>query len=503
MKMKNIVSIIKSVSSSAVFVAAVLCIFSVNFAKAQNLKAKTEITGKVLGGDGQPIKKAFVALSRGYTFLNTAAVAVAEADKDGNFRLETNEKGLFLLLFSGVNHIIQKVPLMVNSPKKVALNVKLFVPEHKEDLSEATIGTTNLKKQPDGTYSVEIETTEKQFEYLIGRGFKIRGVMQGHEPGNYKLTKSGVFILKEAIPVDGKVKIVLDPAKLPPASGPVEVRFGNPKSDDAKLYAIYHEMESRNSQEFQPKPRIATAEEINELLKRISKEKKLLLREALWLSYLELTLVGNKPDAALTAKALDALASSPSLWILSFFDLVNKAVAAANQPDKYADYVKNVLAKMPVDDRIGKPVPSFSAHSLEDPKVVYTNANIKAKVYLIDFWATWCGPCIGQMPYLHRAYEKYHAKGFEILSYSVDKNPDLVISFRKRKNTPMPWLNAIDPQLKEIYGEVPKQFGISGLPAAFLIDANGKILASGVDIEGEDLEKMLAKIFGEPKAAKL
>jgi peroxiredoxin len=106
------------------------------------------------------------------------------------------------------------------------------------------------------------------------------------------------------------------------------------------------------------------------------------------------------------------------------------------------------------------------------------------------------------MPYLHRAYEKYHAKGFEILSYSVDKNRDLVTSFRKRKGTPMPWLNAIDPQLREINGEVPKQFEITGLPAAFLIDANGKILATGSDIEGEDLEKMLAKIFNEPEAIK-
>lgn len=145
---------------------------------------------------------------------------------------------------------------------------------------------------------------------------------------------------------------------------------------------------------------------------------------------------------------------------------------------------------------VGKPVPSFTFNSFDDPNTLYTPSNIKAKVYLIDFWATWCHPCISQMPYLHRAYERFRDKGFEILSYSFDSNRDVVKQFRKGK-TPMPWLHAIDPQLREMNDDVVKQFELYGIPAALLVDANGTILATIFDIDGDNLEKVLTKILGE------
>jgi thiol-disulfide isomerase/thioredoxin len=55
----------------------------------------------------------------------------------------------------------------------------------------------------------------------------------------------------------------------------------------------------------------------------------------------------------------------------------------------------------------GKIVPAFSVASLSQPGVIYTNESMKGKIYLMDFWGVWCGPCIKEMPYLHRAHGKF------------------------------------------------------------------------------------------------
>jgi hypothetical protein len=88
-------------------------------------------------------------------------------------------------------------------------------------------------------------------------------------------------------------------------------------------------------------------------------------------------------------------------------------------------------------------------------------------------------------------------KGFEILSYSVDDNREAVHRFRKERYA-MPWLHAIDPQLRAIHDNVAKQFEVVGLPNAFLVDASGKILATRYEMLGEQLEKKLAEILGGP-----
>ena len=66
---------------------------------------------------------------------------------------------------------------------------------------------------------------------------------------------------------------------------------------------------------------------------------------------------------------------------------------------------------------------------------------MKGKIYLIDLWATWCGPCVGEMEILHEVYQKYKDNGFEILSISFDVSPKEVKAFRK-KDWKMPWLHA-------------------------------------------------------------
>lgn len=164
--------------------------------------------------------------------------------------------------------------------------------------------------------------------------------------------------------------------------------------------------------------------------------------------------------------------------------------------DKFADTESGKKAKEFSEEiklGAGSPVPKFSVVSLENPKVIYTNESFKGKKYLIDFWATWCGPCKAEMPAIHKAYEKFKDKGFEILSISFDQKAEDINKYRKGE-WKMPWLHAfVDGEIK---AKLQKDFDAMAIPKPFLVDGDsGKILALTTDLRGENLEKTLEKYF--------
>jgi len=114
-------------------------------------------------------------------------------------------------------------------------------------------------------------------------------------------------------------------------------------------------------------------------------------------------------------------------------------------------------------------------------------AGLKGKIVLIDFWATWCAPCVFELANVQKVYEKYHEKGFEIIGISLDQSQDRLKSFIKEKN--VPW-----PQLCDGNGwgnKLAQKYGIQSIPATFLLDGDGKII--GKDLRGDDLDKAVAK----------
>lgn len=96
-------------------------------------------------------------------------------------------------------------------------------------------------------------------------------------------------------------------------------------------------------------------------------------------------------------------------------------------------------------------------------------ADYRGKVVLIDFWATWCGPCVAELPNVLRAYHKLHDQGFEIIGISFDQSKVKLERFVKREK--MPWPQYFDGQgWGNMFG---REYGISSIPAMWLIDKNG------------------------------
>ncbi|MEO6049104.1 MAG: thioredoxin-like domain-containing protein [Candidatus Kapaibacterium sp.] len=143
--------------------------------------------------------------------------------------------------------------------------------------------------------------------------------------------------------------------------------------------------------------------------------------------------------------------------------------------------------------KIGRPVPNFEVASLENPSVKLSNATMKGRYYLIDFWATWCGPCVGEMGNLHKAYEKYHGRNFEIVSLSFDAKPGDIAGFRGKK-WKMPWLHGFVEG--NFQSDLAKRFEVLGIPKPILVDVSGNILAAGDELRGDGLDKTLARVLG-------
>ena len=114
-------------------------------------------------------------------------------------------------------------------------------------------------------------------------------------------------------------------------------------------------------------------------------------------------------------------------------------------------------------------------------------AKLKGKVVLIDFWATWCGPCVGEVPHVLDAYKKFHDKGFEIIGISLDRDKNLLTSFIKERG--MAW-----PQSFESSNALADKFGISSIPVMWLVDKEGNVATKNARA---DLARQVEKLLGK------
>ena len=118
-------------------------------------------------------------------------------------------------------------------------------------------------------------------------------------------------------------------------------------------------------------------------------------------------------------------------------------------------------------------------------------AKMTDKVVLVDFWATWCMPCMQEMPRVKAIYEKYHTNGFEIVGISLDEDKDALQKTIKDRN--LAWPQAFDGEAWDT--ALAKKYGVQSIPTTFLLGKDGKIAA--LNLRGDALDKKVAELLGE------
>lgn len=170
-----------------------------------------------------------------------------------------------------------------------------------------------------------------------------------------------------------------------------------------------------------------------------------------------------------------------------FVDKLEKALTRAYPVNAFVKQYHDQV-EMERKTAIGQPAPDITLPDAEGkPRSL---SSLKGKVVLLDFWASWCGPCRKENPYVVNVYNKYHAKGFEIFSVSLDRDREA-------------WLKAIDADklfwpdhvsdLKYWKSEGAAIYGVTSIPYSVLIDREGRIVAK--KLRGDALESKVAEIL--------
>lgn len=132
----------------------------------------------------------------------------------------------------------------------------------------------------------------------------------------------------------------------------------------------------------------------------------------------------------------------------------------------------------------GMPAPAFELEGMDGGKI--SLESLKGNVTLVNFWATWCAPCVNEMPFLEEAYEAGKDKGLRVIGVNVYQKADRVARFVEK--TGISFTIGLDPK-----GKMAKDYGVSAIPATFLLGRDGKILnfVMGV-VSREQLDQWLA-----------
>ncbi len=276
-------------------------------------------------------------------------------------------------------------------------------------------------------------------------------------------------------------------------------------------------------------PRLASApdseEEKTRWAKRRTELRKLLLADAsvpdnIWIPVAEWTIDDNagfreRPvlDLAWAGRVVEQMAVRvPTSDRRKFAEQVYIEALQKSDPEAARDFLEKRASASEPNDGVRTlaagllRVISASASPLELKFATLSGgefdlAQWRGKVVLIDFWATWCVPCMKEMPNVRAAYKKYHDRGFEVVGISFDKAPgakpramekDGAQVLRFAAENDMPWPQYYDGKYWE--NEIGRRFSINSIPATFLVGKDGRLVTT--EAHGEELDRELQRLLG-------
>ena len=166
-------------------------------------------------------------------------------------------------------------------------------------------------------------------------------------------------------------------------------------------------------------------------------------------------------------------------------DQLKEMVGAFTTESIYRDHINEYIASMERLE-VGQPFIDFTLNTKEGEKVSFAEAIAQNKVTMVDFWASWCGPCRKENPVVKAAYEQFHALGFGVISVSVDQ--DEAAWLKAVEEDQLPWT-----QVRDSENKVSEDYMIYYIPSNFLYDQHGTMVAKG--LRGEELAAKLAEIL--------
>lgn len=196
--------------------------------------------------------------------------------------------------------------------------------------------------------------------------------------------------------------------------------------------------------------------------------------------------IKTHPDSYASALVLSMSRSSMKTADLEkLYALLSAKGKQTEEAQNVGDYLKGLKSSA-----IGSTVQDFTLSTPDEKQ--FSFSSLKGKYVLIDFWASWCGPCKQSFPHMKEVYAKYKGDKFEIYSISIDK--DKAAWLKGLQEQQLPWLQTLDTKNISQSG-----FAVTGVPTTFLIDPKGKILMKEVGFEpggNSPLEKKLVELFG-------
>ena len=521
--------------------------------------------GRILAANGAAPKRADA-----HVVIPGAKMTSTETAKDGSFTIDVPIGSAFHLRVSAVDHVEADLPVILTNKAPISVTVRLAQDPFVRDAKEVKIApdtgegfslknAVSMRPEADGTFVWEENTNAKTVRYeLLGTSSNDRSV-NGTQSDAFEYDGDGDY--ESVVHVKGgHVRIVYDPAKLPPpAEGDLPVITWD--ADHADLQEMFHLQNAMNAARTRLMTGVQAYVKAHGSTKGYAFDTKSLARSlqadmgpdhdpevrafaGVLLAETALRL-GHKLDAADAEKILDAAPPSSALWafapqsttaaadafgkkqktteilgrfvkqnpsrLVQAFSLASLGYQASKAHDlekqravytrlkkDYDDIkmMRYLLAELNPDKAIqaGKPVPPFKVVLLDGK--TFTNEDLLGHYTLLDFWATWCGPCKAEMPNLDAAWKKFHRRNFQIVSFSFDQSADAVAKFRKGQ-WKMPWRHAF---VKDGFrSELAKTFEVRGIPEPILVGPDGRIIAVEPQTRGKQLIATISQAMKHTK----